>query len=128
MTTTILLNTNIIMIIIILMPIIMMMIVSLRAQCRSPPSSRLCRPSRALVHALVRGWPNTVETVLFEISNSMKPYPSVVHAYTSKSRPAIGFFEPTNLDEVSNRIPPTSHLGGRNDPGLPRVLLLLLLL
>ena len=45
---------------------------------------------------------------LFEISNSMKPYPSVFHAYTLKLRPAIGFFEPQNLDEVSNRIPPTS--------------------
>ena len=32
----------------------------------------------------------TVETVLFEISNSMKPYPSVFRAYTSKLRLAIG--------------------------------------
>ena len=59
----------------------------------------------------MRGWRIPVEIVLFEISNSMKPYPSVFHAYTSKMRPAIGFFEPRNLDEVSNRIPPTSHSG-----------------
>ena len=37
----------------------------------------------------VRGWRNTVEVVLFEISNSMKPYPSVLHARTSKSRLAM---------------------------------------
>ena len=54
----------------------------------------------------LRGWRNTVELVLFEISNSMKPYSSGFHAYTGKSRPAIGLFEATNLDEVSNRIPP----------------------
>ena len=57
----------------------------------------------------LRGWRNTVELVLFEISNSMKPYPSVFRTYTNKLRPIIGFWEPTNLDEVSNRIPPTSH-------------------
>ena len=39
----------------------------------------------------MRGWWNTVELVLFEISNSIKPYPSVFHAYTSKLRPVIGF-------------------------------------
>ena len=38
----------------------------------------------------------------------MKPYPSVFHACTSKLRPAIGFFEPNQLDEVSKRIPPIS--------------------
>ena len=43
----------------------------------------------------VRGWRNTVEIVLFEISNSMKPYPSVFHSYTNNTRPVIGFFEPT---------------------------------
>ena len=37
----------------------------------------------------VRGWQNTVEIVLFDISNSMKPYASVFHAYTSKLRPVI---------------------------------------
>ena len=36
---------------------------------------------------------------------SMKRYPSVFHACASKLRPVIGFFEPTNLDEVSNRTP-----------------------
>ena len=35
------------------------------------------------------GWWNTVELVLFEISNSIKPYPSVFHAYTNKMRPVI---------------------------------------
>ena len=49
-----------------------------------------------------------LETTLFEASNSMKPYPSVTHAHTSKLRPVKCFFEPNNLDEVSNRIPPTS--------------------
>ena len=52
----------------------------------------------------------TVEIVLFEISNSMKPYPSVLHAYISRWRPVTGFFEPRNLDEVSNCIPPTSQI------------------
>ena len=55
----------------------------------------------------MRGWRNTVEIVQFEISNSMKPYPSVLHAYTSQLRPAIGFVEPNKLDKF-NRIPPTS--------------------
>ena len=50
----------------------------------------------------VRGWRNTVEIELFEISNSMKPYPSVVHAYTSEMGPVIGLFEPNEFDEVSN--------------------------
>ena len=36
-----------------------------------------------------RGWRNAVEMVLFEISNSMKPYPSIFHAYTSNLRPVI---------------------------------------
>ena len=58
--------------------------------------------------AYVRAWRNTVEIILFEILNSMKPYPSVSHARTSKMRPAMCLFEPTNLDEVANRIPPTS--------------------
>ena len=45
-----------------------------------------------------------LKIVLFGISNSMKPYPSVFHAYTSQLRPVRGFFDPTSLDEVSNRI------------------------
>ena len=57
----------------------------------------------------VRGWWNTVEIILFGISNSMKPHPSVFHAYASKLRHVIVVFEPTILDEVSNRGPPTSH-------------------
>ena len=56
----------------------------------------------------VRGRRNAVELVLFEISSSMKLYPSVFHAYTSNLRPTIVVFEPTNLDGASNRIPPTS--------------------
>ena len=41
----------------------------------------------------LRGRRNTVEIVivLFEISNSMKLYPSVSHAYTTRIRPVIGF-------------------------------------
>ena len=61
----------------------------------------------------MRGWRNTGEIVLLEISNSMKPYLSVLHAYTSKLRPVTGFFEPKQIDEVSNRIPPTSRLRAR---------------
>ena len=39
----------------------------------------------------------------------MKPCPSAFHADTSKLRPVIGFFwVRQKLDEVSNRIPPTS--------------------
>ena len=38
------------------------------------------------------GWRNTVEIVLFEISNSMKPYPSVFHADTNNMRPVIVSF------------------------------------
>ena len=60
------------------------------------------------VAGLLSGWRNTVELVVFEISNSKKPYPSVSHAHTSELRPAIVCFWPKKLDEVSNRIPPTS--------------------
>ena len=65
----------------------------------------LCLP--AFLLACLRGWRNAVELALFDISSSMKPYPSVLHAYTSKLKIVIDFFEPQNLDEVSNRIPPT---------------------
>ena len=46
-----------------------------------------------------------------KVSISMKPCPSFVRTYTGKFelRPVRVLFEPTNLDEVSNRIPPTSH-------------------
>ena len=63
------------------------------------------------------GWRNAAEIVLFEISNSLKPYPSFFRAYIGKSRPVIGFSEQKKLIEVSNRIPPTSQLGPR---GLPQ--------
>ena len=39
----------------------------------------------------------------------MKRCASGFHAYASSSRPVAGFFETTNVDEASNRIPPTSH-------------------
>ena len=55
-----------------------------------------------------RGWRHTVEVALFDISNSTKPHPSVFRAYASKWRPVVFLFEATHLDEVSNRIPPTS--------------------
>ena len=61
------------------------------------------------LHACMSGWRNTAEIVLFEISNSLKPYPSFFRAYIGKSRPVIGFSEQKQLIEVSNRIPPTSH-------------------
>ena len=59
---------------------------------------------------LTRGWRNMVAVVLFEISNSTKPNPSVFHAYINQLRPMMGFVEPKHLDEISNRIPPTSLL------------------
>ena len=61
------------------------------------------------IYMALRGWRSTVEFILFETSNSMKPKPSVFHTRTSKLKPVKGFLEPTNLDEVSNRILPTSH-------------------
>ena len=45
----------------------------------------------AAASAYVRGWRRTVETALFEISISMKPYPSVFHAYIDNMRSVIGF-------------------------------------
>ena len=68
-----------------------------------------------------RGRIRTVEIVLFDISNSMKPYSSAFRAPTSKLRPAIGLFEASKLDEVSNRIPPTSQIA--NSPEDPQGLL-----
>ena len=38
--------------------------------------------------AKTRGWRNTVELALVEIANSMKPYPSVFHAYANNMGPA----------------------------------------
>ena len=40
----------------------------------------------------MRGCWNTDEIVLFELSKSMKPYPSVLHECTSNLRPVIGLF------------------------------------
>ena len=56
----------------------------------------------------LRGWRSTVEIVMFEISNSMKPYPSVFSCIYRRVEARDMFFEPQHLDEVSNRIPPTS--------------------
>ena len=42
------------------------------------------------------------EVVLFEISNSMKPYPSAFHACTSKLRPVIVCF---SSRRISMRFP-----------------------
>jgi hypothetical protein len=67
-----------------------------------------CHRDPSLIRRL-NGWRNTAEIVLFEISNSLKPYPSAFLAYIGKSRPVIGFSEPNKFIEVSNRIPPTSH-------------------
>ena len=52
----------------------------------------------------------------------MKPYPSVVHAYTNKLRPVIGLFEPNDSDEACDRIPPfcdTRPFRARPDPRAP---------
>ena len=57
----------------------------------------------------MRGWRNTVEIVMLEISNSMQPYLSVFHACASNLRPVINLFDQKKVEEVSNRIPPTFH-------------------
>ena len=49
--------------------------------------SEVCR------HALSRGSGNAVEMAQFEISNSMKPHPSVVHAHTSELRPVWQWYD-----------------------------------
>ena len=48
----------------------------------------------------MRGWRNTVEIVLFDISNSMKPYPRVFY-YNGKLKSVICSFEPQQFEEVS---------------------------
>ena len=80
-----------------------------RHGCNSQLRQR--QPPRVCVS--LRGWWNTVEIVLFEISNSMKPYPSYKYIEAT-----LFVFEPTNFDGVSNRIPPTSHSASSKDPGL----------
>ena len=58
-----------------------------------------------------RGWRDTVEIVLPEISNSTKPHASVLFSHIPVnwgSRYDMFLFEPNDLDELSNRIPPTS--------------------
>ena len=71
----------------------------------------------------MRGWRNTVETVLFEVSNSMKPYPSVFHACTSQLRPVtvscssqtismmlpIVFSQPLNMEGSPTNSRPGQH-------------------
>ena len=46
--------------------------------------------------ANMRGWRNTVGIVLFEISNSMKPYPPVLYADTGQLKPIIVFLSHNN--------------------------------
>ena len=38
----------------------------------------------------------------------MKLYPPVVHAYNGQLEPVIVVFEPHDIDEVSDHVPPTS--------------------
>ena len=54
-------------------------------------ANRCVASERSRATPLLRGWGNTVEMVLFEISDSIKAYPTVVHAYTSTLRPVISF-------------------------------------
>ena len=67
----------------------------------------------------LRGWWNTVEIViLLEISNSMKPYPSALRAYTDRSRPLISLSEPRN-DEICPTVfrqPPRGKDAGLRSP------------
>ena len=50
-------------------------------------------------------WNRTVWNLEFD-----ETIPPVLHAYTNNMGPVINFVEPRNLDEVSNRIPPTSQM------------------
>ena len=63
------------------------------------------------IRSSARGWRDAVEIVLLEISNLMKPHPSVFQAYTDKLRPAIGLFEPTIYIYIYIYIPSTSQHG-----------------
>ena len=74
------------------------------SRCRSPAPYHRCHPP---ARPYVRGWRNTVKLILFKISKSMNPYPSIVHAYTNNMSPVIGccWAKPTRLSEVSKRIP-----------------------
>ena len=54
-----------------------------------------------IISTFLRGWRNTVEIVLLEISNSMKPHPSVLHAYTNSMGLVIVFLS----QEISMRFP-----------------------
>ena len=49
----------------------------------------------------MRGWRNTLEIVLFEISSSMKLYPSVFQEYTNTLRPVTSFLS----QNISMRFP-----------------------
>ena len=50
-------------------------------------------------------WEKTADTVLFELSNSMKPSPCVATCRSGTVKAALG---QTHLDEGPNRTPPTS--------------------
>ena len=63
----------------------------------------------------LRGWRNTVEIELLEISILMKACPSVFHAYISKLMPAIGFLLSR---KISMRFP-TVFRQPLRIPGLP---------
>ena len=57
-----------------------------------------------------RGWRNNYfRHNTAWISNSMKPHPLCLHEDTGKLEPVIGFFEPQQFDEDSDRILPITH-------------------
>ena len=61
------------------------------------------RDARVRVHdGCVRAWPGCISAPYQSV------VPSVCHAHTIKLKPLTGFSEPRNLDEASDRIPPTS--------------------
>ena len=78
---------------------------------RAPISWQPFRPLLA-PEVSMRGWWNTVEMRLFEISNSIKTVPLCFSCKYNTMGSVIVFLEPRNLDEVSNCIPPTSHSRG----------------
>ena len=63
----------------------------------------------------MRGWRNYCwHSIVWNLEFD-ETVPPVFRAYTNKLRPVMGLFETQQLDEVSNRIPPTSHTRASRD-------------
>ena len=75
------------------------------------PAGRRCAPEAwtRLMELLCGVGGMLLKLYCYEIWNSMKPYSPAVHASTNELILVTGFFEAPKFDEISNRIPPTSH-------------------